>query len=883
MAELAALGLACNIIQFIDFGLKLFHDGREIYGSAHGNTAEYFELKEVAQDLATFTNQLHSNNVKFTSSVPAEKSLQGLARKCEELAIELVNLLQELQVKPGRSRKWSSFKQALKRVQKEKEIQNLEDRLRRFREEISVRLLDILNNKQSSALRALSNLSDQNRRLNANTTQRLDEIKLLVLQQANNAKANQSAELRGLGNDIRALIEEKNRVESQQRVLRSLHFETIRETFKSAHKDTFQWVFKDDKINFNKWLWSGNGIYWIRGKAGSEKSTLMKYLPDHENTITALKGWAGNSDLITLLYQIFKQCPDLIEQRSIANCSSNVEVLFFIDGLDEYVGDHTQLTETLKQMVHSPSIKICASSRPWNEFRDAFKGSDKTLKLEDFTKQDIEYYVEDKLRANQKFRDLQSRDPKCKEIVDEIVNKAQGVFLWVFLVVGLLLKGLIDGDEVSDMQERLRYIPSDLEEYFKRIIRNIPEFYREEAIQCFEIATISMEPLPLLAYWFLRKPAGCNQVARIQRLPDEDVEFISKKTKVRLNARCKDLLEVYTLNDSPPFLKYKVDFLHRAVRDFFLETDTMERLKKESRVHFDAPLSLCRVLLSLSKATPINGNLPRADDNHFLIFLSFASQLMGQAREIESYSLEPIHDRLVYLHTLLDELDRVASERSREGEPHWTNFGKDNRVWMVEEYGQKSLLALAIQFHLFYYVESKLEQTDWQAKRGRPLLDYALVSYAFTPTGTCATLTIKRIVRLLLEKGTDPNQPIYICDNNSVWVSFLLCCGGSTVTNEYISPRDLKALYGPKELSEVIEILLRHGADPNVQVPLREAPGASRSENFITVERALRGSLEGSEFILVEELLAEMRQSRSVITVAWTKARGFVNYMLAYS
>lgn len=36
--------------------------------------------------------------------------------------------------------------------------------------------------------------------------------------------------------------------------------------------------------DFVAWLEEGDGLYWIAGKAGSGKSTLMKYIASHPST-----------------------------------------------------------------------------------------------------------------------------------------------------------------------------------------------------------------------------------------------------------------------------------------------------------------------------------------------------------------------------------------------------------------------------------------------------------------------------------------------------------------------------------------------------------------------------------------------------------------------
>lgn len=66
-----------------------------------------------------------------------------------------------------------------------------------------------------------------------------------------------------------------------------LGFSEIRsreERVADAYTRTFEWIFQgsDDCpgqwSNFVDWLQSGDRLYWITGKAGSGKSTLMKYI-----------------------------------------------------------------------------------------------------------------------------------------------------------------------------------------------------------------------------------------------------------------------------------------------------------------------------------------------------------------------------------------------------------------------------------------------------------------------------------------------------------------------------------------------------------------------------------------------------------------------------
>ncbi|KAL5348786.1 hypothetical protein ACLOAV_006208 [Pseudogymnoascus australis] len=71
------------------------------------------------------------------------------------------------------------------------------------------------------------------------------------------------------------------------------------------HAKTFQWIYEptssDSKpwTNFVHWLEEDHGLYWITGKPGSGKSTLMKFISAYPNTRKHLQTWAGGRKLVT--------------------------------------------------------------------------------------------------------------------------------------------------------------------------------------------------------------------------------------------------------------------------------------------------------------------------------------------------------------------------------------------------------------------------------------------------------------------------------------------------------------------------------------------------------------------------------------------------------
>jgi len=69
MAEsLAALGVAANILAFVDFGLKFASKAAEVYNSTHGMPGEVTDLDLVTKDLKATTAELKKNRKQLMTA-----------------------------------------------------------------------------------------------------------------------------------------------------------------------------------------------------------------------------------------------------------------------------------------------------------------------------------------------------------------------------------------------------------------------------------------------------------------------------------------------------------------------------------------------------------------------------------------------------------------------------------------------------------------------------------------------------------------------------------------------------------------------------------------------------------------------------------------------
>ncbi|EKG15206.1 hypothetical protein MPH_07653 [Macrophomina phaseolina MS6] len=97
--------------------------------------------------------------------------------------------------------------------------------------------------------------------------------------------------------------EEAKLVSKGQQLFRSLYDPDLILRYISVveeYPDTFRWIFEDSTHGFKSWLEFDNGTYWISGKPGAGKSTLMKFVCEHKQTDVLLRNWAGPHELLII-------------------------------------------------------------------------------------------------------------------------------------------------------------------------------------------------------------------------------------------------------------------------------------------------------------------------------------------------------------------------------------------------------------------------------------------------------------------------------------------------------------------------------------------------------------------------------------------------------
>ena len=459
---------------------------------------------------------------------------------------------------------------------------------------------------------------------------------------------------------------------ARERFLDSLTFDRIDDRYDritAAHKQTLRWVIEPDSqktvtwANFPLWVTAdtnSSNIYWVTGKPGSGKSTLMRYLVDSKRTRDIISDWASPMParvltcffwnpgtlmqksmeglLRTLLHQalgdqdvddhtIQELCPSrwhscmyikammppwsLPELLSVFRATMPLlaehrKLFIFVDGLDEFGTDRAERLELVNLFLEisgTTNVKMCLSSRPWNEFKDNFEAFP-SLKLEDLTRQDMKNFVRAELGSSRAFQDLSKiAEDSVAHLQEQLVQKSDGVFLWLYLVTKRLRLSAQNGKPLRKLTEMLSEMPPDLDEFFQHMLRRIPEEDRVQASKIFQLVCDEQaQSLPtLLTLSFTDEEDedfALNDAIRGESLPEIRSRLVALRR--RLDSQCMDLLVC------PPAQKVegfgwdnpRVEYLHRTVEEFLGSRASQEVLRSYTSGAIDASWYTCNASLA---------------------------------------------------------------------------------------------------------------------------------------------------------------------------------------------------------------------------------------------------------------------------------------------
>jgi hypothetical protein len=399
---------------------------------------------------------------------------------------------------------------------------------------------------------------------------------------------------------------------------------------------------------FLTWLESGSGMFYISGKPGSGKSTMMKFLAGEKRTADGLKSWAADKELAFasfffwssglplqrsieglyrgLLWQTLSTCPKLISAvfprmwdddsdrpsvlspdnelllseleaaflRLISASSAlpNLRICFFIDGLDEFDGDHWKLAKLLKDWASSSSdVKICVSSRPYSAFEHSFiTQPERCLRLHEHTYQDMIQVAQDELGSTERHATLGS-DPDYGLLIKSAVNKANGVFLWLHLALRHLVRGIDSQFSTPQLAEMLHAMPGDVSEMFQKMLDKVlarPDCFRVAlTLLCLSNPELSRGVGRYVMFFAVMDDVMDGSIEPDDLLRDSlgmyspsQIERHLSSVEARLRGRCEDFIDIRHSHDGdiPSPLQRYVEFVHRDLQDFLIQNYIVRKL-----------------------------------------------------------------------------------------------------------------------------------------------------------------------------------------------------------------------------------------------------------------------------------------------------------------
>ncbi|KAF4969219.1 hypothetical protein FSARC_3522 [Fusarium sarcochroum] len=642
-----ALGAASAVLQVISFAGSIVPLCYNIYD---GKPTQETELEEYAKRLIETAGRVQARSQVWPKITPDEKSLAETAQKCVDAANDLKVETDYVTKLCQKGKLPKAIHAAFRSSRHRSKIERLKKVLQQCRQIMETELLFKVCNKsdaiQIQQTSRFQSLDSDIQNLVSRISQGYSKVEDLVKAEHHTTRDIVRGEGRTtreqvtnhVTSEVQALTISTISDKQRERLLASLKAPEMNQRYNKImdHDDaTFERIFLayeglvseecyqsdssdeslpeiDETWNcFTSWLQADDSrIFWVRGKPGSGKSTLMKFLIESHQTKQLLELWNPGSSIIShffwkigspfqntiqgllcgLLHQILSHDNDkLVQVLSHFNAVSSKdyphdwsdrelqEVLLFIlrlqthstcifiDGLDEVSNKdgYLKLLNVVEELNLSNNVKVCVSSRPETQLVNRLTEAT-SLRLEDLTRPDMTAYVRKELLEYLENGQLSiSMDA---ELTEMLLGKAEGVFLWLSLAMKSVTTGIQNNDINEILIQRLSELPGELEGLYTDMwtrLNGNNSVYRQTATRYFRhviarrttLSTVKNPDLdvnffdgPTLAEIAIAESPTVNEDVRIRAkdLTLEELKRLCLTTVDDIQKRCAGLLQLPT-------------------------------------------------------------------------------------------------------------------------------------------------------------------------------------------------------------------------------------------------------------------------------------------------------------------------------------------------
>ncbi|KAI1415548.1 ankyrin repeat-containing domain protein [Hypoxylon sp. FL1857] len=400
---------------------------------------------------------------------------------------------------------------------------------------------------------------------------------------------------------------------------------------KTPHSNTLGWLW-DEQSELSKWITKGSGLFAVTGKPGSGKSVLMNAVNagiriHFGNTFSTLVSHFFNGRgnpieksiegfLRSILFQLIRDdvrffhgleqdwtslwggkfsdeeressfvrdfqthrltIPILKELllNAIKGAPENHKVFILVDGLDECEVEPTGLSSMVSLLndianSHKPGlVRICFSCRHLPSYSSAQLFG--WFNLQERNRSDIGNFIDDHWNS---MPSMWIYDNEMAKLKTSLVSRADGVFLWVRIILEGVQKALTAGATVSELKTIIN-TPNQLYGLFSMLIGRIEPEFMEESRTMFSIILTAKRPLSLREFRYILALKGCKFESQQQMNRSHDVIQSDEIMKRRIMSRCGGLVEIKNSGADEPE-NNSIQFIHQSVKDFLGQSHDTE-------------------------------------------------------------------------------------------------------------------------------------------------------------------------------------------------------------------------------------------------------------------------------------------------------------------